>query len=36
MAGLAPNHYSLNGYGSLQVIYASTGLGSEPQLTNQP
>ena len=26
MAGLAPNHYSLNGYGPLQVIYASTGL----------
>jgi hypothetical protein len=35
MAGLAPNHYSLNGYEPLQVIYASTGLGGEPQLTYQ-
>jgi hypothetical protein len=35
MAGLVPNHYSLNGYGPLQVIYASTGFRGEPQLTYQ-
>lgn len=35
MAGLEPNHYALNGRGPLQVIYASTGLGGQPQLTYQ-
>ena len=35
MAGLEPNHYTLSGNGPLQVIYASTGLGGQPQLTYQ-
>jgi hypothetical protein len=33
--GIGTNHYSLNGYGPLQVIYASSGFGGEPQLTYQ-
>jgi hypothetical protein len=35
MAGLVPNHYALNGHGPLQVIYASSGLGGQPNLTYQ-
>jgi hypothetical protein len=35
MSGLGPNHYALTGRESLQVIYARTGLGGQPQLTYQ-
>jgi len=35
MAELEPNHYALTGHGPLQVVYASTGLAGQPQLTYQ-